>query len=224
MGCVIDHLQTDHRVRVLQDFTDARGTRYVADETAILRAQDLDWAKQEIVLEWEREGRREKLHFALAAKDGPGNGRMRAYFALEDRVASPRAASAKRATGQAPEVPALSEELVRDAERYADALTRVWALAARRRFREAQEQVRAILATPDPYGGTLERLAGDLVNLAVAHAQDDEDVVYQWLRERSIDLWYAWGSQATSGGEGAYRAQYIRAAEERLAQCDAGRR
>src|SRR5688572_14224344 len=115
MACVVDHLQADHRVRVLQDFTDARGTRHVAGETAILRAQAFDWPTQEIVLEWEREGRREKLYFALAAKDGPGNGRMRAYFAMEDRVAPPRAASAKGPSSRARKIPALSEEPVLDA-------------------------------------------------------------------------------------------------------------
>ena len=35
MACVIDHLLRDHRVTVLQDFRDARGTAHDAGEAAV---------------------------------------------------------------------------------------------------------------------------------------------------------------------------------------------
>jgi hypothetical protein len=226
MGCVIDHLQVDHRVTVIQDFTDVRGIRRKAGESAILRSMDLDWLRQEIVIVWERDGVKETLTFALAAKEGPRNGRMRDYFSVgervplfEDTIEGRRQAEAK--TWQVPEV---VEEPVTDTGRYGDAVDRVWALAARRRFEEAETQVKLILSAPDPCDGRLQSLAGDMVGMAVAHARDADSTVYDWAREKAVHLWYAWGSGATSGGEGTVRRQEIRAAEERLARCDAERR
>lgn len=59
--------------------------------------------------------------------------------------------------------------------------------------------------------------AGALCSLAASHAFDSDPTVYRWLRDRGIGLWYAWGSGATSGGDGAARAVEIRVAEAKLA-------
>ena len=63
MGCVIDHLSSDHLVRVI-------------------RRIYLDHAAREIVIEWERSGAgdtREAMHFRLDAREGPRNGAMKEY-------------------------------------------------------------------------------------------------------------------------------------------------
>ena len=77
MACTIDHLRVDHRLEIISDFTDARGVRHRAGESGVLRRMELDWPRQEIEIEWEREDAREKMFFSLAAKQGPRNGAMR---------------------------------------------------------------------------------------------------------------------------------------------------
>lgn len=222
MSCVIDHLSSDYRVTVRQAFTDARGVPHAVGESGIIRRIELDWPRQEIAIEWERDGAAERMVFALAAREGPGNGRMRAYFDRGEWSPVPRPPPAQRPR-QAPEIPELVAEPVTDPSRYDEAFRRVWALAARGQFAAAESQLQVILSAPDPWGGTLERAADDLVGLACAHALDPDPAVYPWLRERAVRLWYAWGSQATSGGEGAARMDSIRSAEARLAACDAQR-
>jgi hypothetical protein len=224
MGCVIDHLQSDHRVRVRQDFTDARGARHFAGEEAVLRSMNLDWSRQELLLEWEREGVRETLYFALAAKDGPRSGRMRDYFFLEERVPLPCDDPRERHRREmVARIPSVVGDVVRDMARYGDAVTRVWALAARHCFAEAEEQIRLILAPPDPYDGRLDQLAGDVIGIAIAHAYDHDRTVFAWARERGVGLLYSWGANASAGGEGALRAKRIREAEEFLASFETPR-
>ncbi|MBL0172017.1 MAG: hypothetical protein IPP90_15095 [Gemmatimonadaceae bacterium] len=84
MAATIDHLRSDHAVRVLRDFTDARGTPHRAGETGIIRGMGLDTAHMEIWIEWEHNGALDRMRFALSSTIGPGNGRMREYFELGD--------------------------------------------------------------------------------------------------------------------------------------------
>lgn len=86
MAATIDHLRADHHVEVLKDFTDARGVSRRAGEMGVLRAMGLDSATMELWIEWEYAGVTERLFFALRAPTGPGNGRMREYFALGPEV------------------------------------------------------------------------------------------------------------------------------------------
>ena len=82
MAKTIDHLRPDHAVRVVRDFTDARGRSHCAGVTGILRQMGLDWAQHEIWIDWEPHGLPERLYFSLSASTGPGNGRMREYFEI----------------------------------------------------------------------------------------------------------------------------------------------
>lgn len=220
MGCVIDHLQANHRVRVLRDFSDVHGVRHGAGESGIIRTMDLDWGRQEIVIEWERNGAAEKLFFALAAKEGPRNGHMREFFEMNEYVPRPNARPSAARRVVPAEAPPSVESPVADPAQTRDALARISALAVHRRLDEAEEQIRIVLDGQDPFGGRLQQLAEEMVGIAVAHASDPDRTVFEWARQRAIDLWYAWGSGATSGGEGAARMVYISAAEERLAECE----
>ncbi len=80
MSCTVDHLRVDLHVKVLQNFTDARGISHRPGTSGVVRAMDLDWSRQEIRIVWEREGRPEELRFSLNATQGPRNGHMREYF------------------------------------------------------------------------------------------------------------------------------------------------
>jgi len=220
MSTTIDHLSADHRVKVLRDFSDARGRKCRVGETAVIRRMGVDWSRQEISIEWERDGVNEKLVFELMAKSGPRNGAMREYFAVEERVPLFEDTVEGRAQRKFIElqrsVPTVDEQPVREPTRYEEAVARIWALAARRRFDEAERQIRLVLSAPAPAPDRLEQLAEDMAGLAALYRQTPESEVYDWLREHATRLWYAWGSQATSGGEGAVRAERIRAAERRM--------
>jgi hypothetical protein len=88
MAATIDHLRVDHHVVVHTGFTDARGISHRPDDHGVIRSMGLDSAQMELWIEWEVNGTRERLHFALQATSGPGNGRMRDYFTLGSEVAS----------------------------------------------------------------------------------------------------------------------------------------
>ena len=212
MGCVIDHLSSYCRVRVLQDFSDRRGTRIRAGETGVIRQMDLTWSTQEIEIEWERDGRIEKMFFALAAKEGPRNGHMRDFFAVEGMAPWPKPPAPPRLRSAPAPLP--PEMMKATAGGYGDGLARVHALAAGRHFAVADEHVRALLKGRDDHGGLLQQVAGDLGDIAVAYA--DDDPVYLWAREWATNLWYSWGANATSGGEGAARLSVIESAIEGL--------
>lgn len=89
MPATIDHLRADHHVEVIKDFTDLRGIAHRAGDSAIIRAMGLDTTTMELWIDWECGGVAERLHFALRATTGPGNGRMREYFALGDDATTP---------------------------------------------------------------------------------------------------------------------------------------
>ncbi len=220
MGCTIDHLHAGASVRVVRSFQDGTGRSVKAGATGIIRQVTLEWASQEIHLQFETASGCETLRFPLAATTGPGNGRMRDYFEVTGAMRKPRVDHARdlAAPPSAARPVALPELLDEDAASSSvrTACRHVHALAARRRFTEAEAQLRVILSQPDEYGGVLTTAADALAGAAVAHREDLEPEVYAWLRRRALDLWYAWGSSATSGGEGSARSLEIRAAESRL--------
>lgn len=95
MGCTIDHLRADHRVRVLRGFVDARGVVQRAEATGVIRDMGLDLNRREIWIDWEPGGAAaERMYFSLDAREGPGNGRMKQYFEVEERLPSPKAGAA----------------------------------------------------------------------------------------------------------------------------------
>ena len=218
MSAVIDHLGADVKVKVLRAFTDLAGRPVAVGESGVIRGLDVDWPKQRIVLRWENRGRREELAFALSAKDGPRNGHMREYFAVGEAVASPDQAPAVRAQRARERlrvaVPDLADAPIKDPTQGEAALGRVWALAHCHRFDEAAEQLRLVGQAREP--GHLESMAEGLTRIAAAYVEAGDEEVYVWLRGKALDLWYAWGSQATSGGEGAAMSVRIRAAERTL--------
>ncbi len=183
MGCVIDHLSSDHLARVI-------------------RRIYIDHAAREIVIEWERSGARdarEAMHFRLDARQGPRNGAMKEYFEVVEYSPGPRPPRA------APKPP----EPLPDGDPSSASASNVWALAARGRFKEAHEQLLR--------NDTDRQLLADQIGAAAeAHAFDADGAVYDWLKDWCIDLWYQWGAQSTSGGEGTARRAVMDVAERRF--------
>lgn len=209
MGCVIDHLSADHLVRVTSGFHDARGRIHEAGERGVIRRIYLDYVAGEIVIEWERSGAgdaREAMHFRLDAGEGPRNGAMKEYFEVIEFSPPPRLPRA------APKPP----EPLPEGDPSSATVANVWALAARGRFEEARGQLLAIRGDQaDP-----RSLAEELGAAAEAHAFDADSAVYDWLKEWSINLWYQWGSGATSGGEGTERRGVMDEAERRFEELE----
>lgn len=168
------------------------------------------------------------MEFALGATDGPRHGRMREYFALVTGSGASEAGGDATGIGAGPgsgrgvavALPELRGECVRDPSRWDDAVQRLWALAGRRRFAEAEEQLLALSgeATRDPDAD--RRWAEVLGRLAEVHADDPGPGVYDWMRDRALRHWYAWGATATSGGEGAARLLEMEPARRRLEALD----
>lgn len=90
MATTIDHLRVDHRITVLRDFVDAKGTMMRAGDSGVLTKIEWDQLRMEIILELKRDSRKVKLVFELAARTGPRNGRMRDYFEMGEDVTPPR--------------------------------------------------------------------------------------------------------------------------------------
>jgi hypothetical protein len=222
MGCTIDHLASFHRITVIEEFTDLRGVQHRRGESGVIQLMELDWATQEIRIHWERDQKRETMAFALKATTGPRNGHMKEFFEKGDYVA-PETPGKKFIPGfglvatAPPELPAVTHSVIRDKAQFEGAIQRVWALVGRKRFDEAEEQ---LLAIPSDSFLTAKGLG----EIAERHAFEPDGSVYEWLRDRAINHWYAWGATATSGGEGAERMLDIGPAVERFKKLDAWRK
>lgn len=240
MACSVDHLQPGVRVRVLRDFRDARGSQHRAGVEAVIRDIRLDLGRGAFTITWEHDGLTEALSFSLVAQDGPRHGRMRDYFQVTSVPAgeprepsryrpspspSPRESTPPRSRtniglasgGGSQQPPALTRG---DWEREEAGLQQVGALAVEQRFAEARERLFELCRGGERGNERLQELAEALGRMAAARAGDPDRSVYEWLRDRSKDLWYAWGSTATSGGEGAARSVEIDVAMERFRRLD----
>ena len=90
MSMTIDNLRVDHRVTVLQDFTDASGITMRAGESGVILGLSMDYRRMEIHLEIERASGKADLRFPLQVKTGPRNGHMQEYFQLGEDLTAPR--------------------------------------------------------------------------------------------------------------------------------------
>lgn len=90
MATTIDHLRVDHRITVIRDFVDAKGTMMRVGDCGVLTRIEWDQIRMLIVLEIQRDSGNVKLVFDVAAKAGPRNGRMRDYFEMGEDVTPPR--------------------------------------------------------------------------------------------------------------------------------------
>jgi hypothetical protein len=219
MGTVIDHLMSGYRITVIKAFTDARGVAHVPGEFGVIRQMGLEWP-EEIWIEWEQDGANERMLFRLDAREGPRSGAMREFFERGDYVPQPRPA-VESSSRREPELPKdVPPGLISDPSRYEEAVERVAALAAHRRFEEAEKQILQITGWPSEFGWRCKEMAQYLTGMAAAHVEAADPTVYVWLRGWAVHAWYMWGSGATSGGEGAAYAVEIRAGEKILADLD----
>lgn len=218
MAMTIDHLRAEHVIHVLKAFTDARGVSHAVGEQGLITEIGYDWKTREISLAWKRGETVETMVFAEQTKTGPGNGRMKEYFELgEYQPAPPDGKRYVQNFGYVPikpEVPEVTPHLITSTDQFDEAMQRVWALAAHRRFDEAKEQLFTMLnATTNGVGHYTDEVADTVCGFARIHAFDEDRTVYNWLRDLGLNLWYTWGSGATSGGDGMARSVDIRKAE-----------
>jgi hypothetical protein len=213
---VIDHLMSEHQVRVIQSFSDANSVAHQAGESGVIRQMGLDWPQKQLWIEWERNGAREKMVFHLDARQGPRSGAMREFFELGDFVPTPRPAPPPP---RPPSPRDVNERLISDETQYEAAVRRVWLGAADRRFDEAKSQIFEINGWLT-VNWRIKEMAQHLTAMAAAHVEDTDPTVYVWVKDWATQVWYMWGSGATSGGEGAAFAREIEAGEKILAELD----
>ncbi len=90
MSMTLDNLRVDHRVTVLQEFTDANGVTLRAGESGVVRGLSMNPHCTEIYIQIERAAGKVDLMFPLRATSGPRNGHMREYFEIGEDVTTPR--------------------------------------------------------------------------------------------------------------------------------------
>lgn len=218
MATTIDHLSVDHIITVIAPFTDEQGVTHSVGETGVITALSASMLSYDITIDWTRDGQSERMLFSSKNKSGPGIGRMKQFFEKGEYV-QPIVEGKRFIPGYgyaplAPTPPEVRGGLINTDSKFSDAMERVWALAARSRFDEASEQLEAIVWATDRRGDNAQRAAEELCGTAKLYAFDEDLTVYRWLRDQGINMWYSWGSGATSGGEGTERARHIRAAEQ----------
>lgn len=184
----IDHLSPGHRYTVIADFTDLNGT---------VHKEGGQWLFEG--LEMDLEQKRVYLRFAgMAEIPVSQTQRMRPLFSDGEMPAL------KRAPRSFAPVKLPLPELT-DAQAHYE---RAVVLARAHRFDEAEAMLKranGMIGNEDPDSG---RTLGEWLGGRARKLTHEEPLAAKWLYEQSIDAWYSWTSQATSGGEGTYRASY----------------
>lgn len=198
MATTIDHLRVDHRITVLRDFVDAKGTRMRTGDSGVLTKIEWDELRMEIVLGIQRDSGTVKLVFELAAKTGPGNGRMRDYFEVGEDVTPPRV------------IPAFHDQSKRQmiipspAKNLGPMNTTAWARAAQ--STDGPDRLEALeremLAAMDHIGvaGSIAEIYAERMR-AFQRAGNEPRAVAAF--KLAMQWMYSYASSATSGGEGA---------------------
>lgn len=210
MATTIDHLRIDHRITVLRDFVDAKGTLMRAGDSGVLTRIDWDQLRMLILLEITREVGKVKLVFELGAKTGPRNGRMRDYFEIGEDVTPPRILPAfhdpsKRQMIVPPPVKAQPPTN-----------STAWARAAQGTEGpdRLEEVEREMLASIDHIGvaGSIAEIYAERMR-AFQRAGNEARAIAAF--KLAVDWMGRYASSATSGGEGAalsYERDRFRAA------------
>lgn len=96
MATTIDHLSENLKVRVIQEFVDAQGTKLRVGDSGVITALSYDEMHRIIRIELRRVSGVVKLAFSGHVKTGPGNGRMRQFFEVEEAELAPAVTKALR--------------------------------------------------------------------------------------------------------------------------------
>lgn len=198
MATTIDHLRVDHRITVLQEFVDAKGVLMRSGDTGVLRVIDWDQRRMEIHLQIECTGQTIRLVFALAAKTGPRNGRMRDYFEMGEDVTPPRIIPAFHD-------PAARRMIVPPSERTPKPMnTDAWARAARStegpdRLEDIENEMRRSIDHIGVAASIAEMYAQRM--RAFQRAGNEQRAIAAF--KLAVDWMGTYAGSATSGGEGA---------------------
>ncbi|MBL8265500.1 hypothetical protein [Steroidobacter sp.] len=107
----------------------------------------------------------------------------------------------------------MAEALITDPKEWRAALSRVVVLVRAGDTDSAQAQV-AVMTRWTPPDAPYEASVAEAFQAAASAAGADRDVVaFEWLWKKAFNYWYAWGSGASSGGEGAARGELISQAD-----------
>lgn len=204
MGATIDHLRAGLVITVLQPFRDLAGALHPAGESGRLRNIELNWGTWHAEFLLEAPGG-SVLRYALdiRAKEGPANGRMRAYFSAEE-VPEPPAVRKPPATPPGPV-----------SGPHGPRVDLIVAHAARKDWPQAQAAFDALMCWPEVFTRHLTIIAEDLEYCAAPYATPESADTFEWLYEKAVECMYRWAGQATSGGEGTAMMHDVKKVERR---------
>jgi hypothetical protein len=212
MATTVDHLRADHRVIVLQTFTDLSGKSMRKGESGVIRELAFDPIRMEITLRMERAEGNCLFVFPVQANSGPRNGHMREYFELvEDVSASEMQNSTDLAIPEEPKM-SRSDSSVCAIENSAE----TWWHAAYNTFgpdrlRETEEAMLRATDNIGPAASIAEMYAQRM--RAFQNAKDEPRAIIAF--QLALEWMNFYASQATSGGEGAalsYESELFRSA------------
>jgi hypothetical protein len=196
MSTTIDHLRIGHRVKVVRDFTDAKGVAMRAGDEGVLCAIRFDPLRMAIHLDIQRGEGTLHLVFDLKAADGPRNGHMRTYFELGEpapNTGSDDGVSAEHMTTSAATGPGPSDKSRPEWwQRALAAMEAEQTEEAERVIREAVLHIGSAASIAEMYAHRMRFFQ---------HAGDDRRAVENFNKAVAwMDTYASW---ATSGGEGA---------------------
>lgn len=210
MATTIDHLRVDHRISVIRDFVDAKGTMMRAGDTGVLTKIEWDQLRLEIILEITRSAGKVELVFELAAKTGPRNGRMRDYFEVGEDVTPTRVNPPFHDQSRRQMI------IPSPAKNLGPMNTTAWARAAQ--STDGPDRLEAVeremLAAIDHIGvaGSIAEIYAERMR-AFQRAGNEARAVAAF--KLAMQWMYSYAGSATSGGEGAalsYECDQFRAA------------
>lgn len=109
----------------------------------------------------------------------------------------------------------MTDSLIIDPKQWQAALDRAVKLVRAGDFESAQAQMDVMTRWVHPNAPDQESVAEALQSAASAAGADGAVAAFERLWKKAFNYWYAWGSGATSGGEGAARGLRISEAEAR---------
>ena len=198
MSMTIDNLRVDHRVTVLQDFTDTAGITLRAGESGVLRGLSMDQLRTEIHVQIERASGKVDLVFPLRAQTGPRNGHMREYFEVGEDATTPRVSPVFHNPAERKMIVPLPET------KPAQQSDSAWARTAQStegpdRLEAMEEEMRQAFPHIGVAGSIAEMYAQRM--RAFQHAGNEPRAIAAF--KLAVGWMETYASWATSGGEGA---------------------
>src|SRR5262245_324877 len=207
MSTVVDHITAPCVLRILRAFCDLAGQEHAVGSEWHVARLEFCFVSKQLTFHLLDHGLTRSVAIDITDAQGPKIGRMREWFELlgnlpAEEMSQPRSASSSGSSCHTAAQPDLGD------------FATLVGLMKRHEWEAARVEC-SRLANESRYDGeALQNFAGELEGVAARLAGEDREAGI-WLYDLAIGYWHAWGSFATSGGDGAARMPYIKGAHAR---------